>query len=134
MTINFSFDDNEVKADEPLGSVTISEGTEQLCAKTVYLDSFFSALVNAYVRSSSGPVRIEVEEEGKAVSIEREGKGLKLGYGKQQILVLNAKAFGNALRETCVDLLTKFSEGTTQNKVFDSVRAFASQEPEGGAT
>src|SRR6266571_524117 len=105
MTIVFSFDDNEVKADEPLGSVTISEGTEQICAQTVFLDSFFSALVSAYMQSSSGPASIEVEEEGEQVKIERAGIGVKLRYGNQRLSVANASEFERSLKEACAALL-----------------------------
>jgi hypothetical protein len=127
MAIDFSFDDNEVKVDEPLGSVTISEGTERVCAQTVFLDSFFSALVNAYIQSSSGPVSIEVAEEGELVKIEREGIGLRVSYGKQKISFANASEFERSLRETCAELLSKFPEGASQNKLFDAVRAFVYQ-------
>ena len=85
MTIEFSFDDNEIKADEPLGSVFISQGNMQLAAKTVFLDSFFAALVTAYQQSSTGPFTIQVAEENETLELIREGKGLKVRYGEQEI-------------------------------------------------
>ena len=53
MTISYSFDDNDIKSDEPLGSVTIAEGEARLVAETVYLDDFFSALITAFIRSAA---------------------------------------------------------------------------------
>ena len=124
MTIVFTFNDNEVKADEPLGSVMISDGAERICVKTVFLDSFFSALVRAYMQSSFGPASIEVEEEGEHVKLEREGIGLRLRYGKQEIPIANASEFERSLKETCVDLLTKFPESGVQNEIFEPLRTF----------
>jgi len=127
MEIAFSFDDNEVNVDEPLGSVTITEGIERLCAQTVYLDSFFAALVKAYAEAGPGQASVEIEEEGEAITVERIGKGLTISWCQQNVHLASAKEFGHALKKTCTVLLSSFCEGTSRNSVFDPIRAFVSE-------
>lgn len=124
MTISFSLDDNEISAEEPLGSVTIREGAKSITAKTVYLDSFASALVNAYTKSSFGPASVEVEEEGKKLTIRRERNGLSLGYANQEIFLSDAKLFEHTLRDACDRLLQSLPDSAQANRIFDPVRGF----------
>lgn len=127
-SISFSFEFNEPKADEPLGSVLISEDNNQIRADTVYFDTFFSTLVSAYCQSANGPVSLEVPDEREAIRAERTERGLKLAYGEKEIWFSDAAEFGRCLKQTCADLLDSFPAGTT-NGAFDAVRRFVSQGP-----
>ena len=125
MKISYSFDDNEKKADEPLGSVTISDGKAQLVAETVYLDDFFSALTTAYTRSAAERTSlVELNSEPEPITIERRGMGLLLKYGKNEVWISSTTEFEKELEVACNSLLQAFSEGTDQNPDFGPVRNF----------
>jgi hypothetical protein len=126
MMITFSFDGNEVKADEPLGSVTISDGPAKFSVSTVFLDSFFGALIQAYQQSLSGIGNVELEEEGKVLSVSREANGLKVELGEQRVLLPDAKSFERSLRQSVANFLKQFPEDDNENELLEPLRSFIS--------
>jgi hypothetical protein len=126
MMIAFSFDDNEMKADEPLGSIKISDGTATFSVTTVFLDSFFAALIKAYQQSSSGIANVEIEEEGKLLKVSRESNGLKIEFGEQRIFLHDINLFDRSLRQTVGHFLKQFPEGDNKSELFDPLRSFIS--------
>jgi hypothetical protein len=127
MTINFSFFENEAKLDEPLGSVSISEGNQSLHVENVFLDAFFSALVTAFSRLSHvRVVSTEVEGEREFLRLERLDNQLRIGYDTQEITIFDVNEFGTRLRQACTQLLASFGRDTSENQMLAEVRAFAS--------
>lgn len=125
MTLTFSFDDNEISAEDPLGSVTLSEGSAHLYADTVWLDAFFSAMVEGYLRCLRGEDGVvEVEGEIEPLKMQRRETGLVVGYGKEVVSIKSIVEFDNCLRETCSLLLKSLPGNADGNPLFNPVRNF----------
>jgi hypothetical protein len=125
MEIRFSFDDNEISADEPLGSVVISHNGESIHAPTVFLDSFFAGLVRAYEDAvAEGEGLGEVAEEHDSIVVQQRGQGLAVIFGNSTVAANRAQEFEKALKAACGNLLRALSPDGERNPILDPVRAF----------
>lgn len=111
MQIQFSFDDNEVDAVEPLGSVTISEGAESLHVETVWLDDFFQGLVQAYDTAlAGGTASVELDSEPDFILMTSIGKGLRVEYAGASVQLTDLSEFGENLRMACFKLVNSIPD------------------------
>lgn len=120
---SISLDDNEVRSDEPLGTVVITSNGHAMTFKTVFLDALFSTLVQTYLEAQKRrAARFEIEGEGDPIELKHIIEGWQLLYGKQSIIFRDISEFGSALTLALENLVTMLPD-IIKNRIFQPALA-----------
>jgi hypothetical protein len=115
---------------DPLGDITISDGSSSIVLNTTYLDSWLAALIAGYKRvRGANHVSVEVAEEPIALHIEVTPNGLlSISYEDQALIPQPPEALEAALKKASkflLEALGTLPDGP-RNSFLDPIREFIS--------
>jgi hypothetical protein len=115
---------------DPLGDITISDGSSSIVLNTTYLDSWLAALIAGYKRvRGANHVSVEVAEEPIPLHIEVTPNGmLSISYEDQALIPQPPEALEAALKKASkflLEALGTLPDGP-RNSFLDPIREFIS--------
>jgi hypothetical protein len=115
---------------DPVGDITISDGSSSIVLDMTYLDSWLTALIAGYKRvRGANHVAVEVAEEPAALHIDVTPKGLlSISYENQTLIPQSPEALEVALKNASKFLLDALDTlpDSPRNSFLDPIREFIS--------
>jgi len=131
LTVNVAFEkESGLDAIDPLGDLTISDGTSTITIKTTYLDSWLAALVAGCNQTREADhVVVEISEEPQPLLIDVTPEGLlSISYENQTLTPQAPKNLKAGLRRAAQSLLGAVDTlpDSQRNTFLDPIREFIS--------
>lgn len=116
---------------DPIGDITITDGTTNITEKSTYLDSWFDALITGLKAVKQGKnITFEIVEEPEPIVFEPWEKGMRISYGDRSISISQISEFTTALKIAANQFLNKFDSQSEfdSNDLLKVIRDFVDNE------